>query len=378
MTVRVRATVVAALLAAALLVLPAAPASAQGRVTVTNDRGTAQADLRYQTELTIDGSGFQVVRGGFGGVYLMFGWVRDPSGGTWRPSRGGMSGKDYSYIPDAENAAANRGYLKFIAFPGSSTSSEAAAVLSGSGSFQLRLTVPGPVFQATDRDGDVVDVDCRKVTCGVITVGAHGVKNANNETFTPVTFANLPDAAPQSPAEPTPTGSTSPSAGPADTPSAGTAAPPAAPAARGRRVLTVDRTTAVAGHALAFSAQGFRPGEQVVAVLDDGVAGLGPLSAGSSGEVAGVLQLPLDLTPGTHELRLRGAASGTEVLERFPVSRGDEPAPAAAEAEVSEDTEGQAGPIFLAVAAGLFLVALFAYAVTTLRRRRTRTTVETP
>ena len=36
-----------------------------------------------------------------------------------------------------------------------------------------------------DRAGNVHTVDCRKVTCGVITVGAHGVTNANNETFTP-------------------------------------------------------------------------------------------------------------------------------------------------------------------------------------------------
>ena len=86
--------------------LPAAPARAEGRVTVANEIGTAQADVRYRTELTVRGSGFQVVQGGFGGVYVMFGWVRDPAGGSWRPSRGGLTGQDYQYIPDSEDAAA--------------------------------------------------------------------------------------------------------------------------------------------------------------------------------------------------------------------------------------------------------------------------------
>ncbi|WP_278258988.1 hypothetical protein [Nocardioides convexus] len=99
-------------------VATASPASATPRITVVNDRGTAAADLRYRTRLTVTGRGFQTVKGGFGGVYLMFGWVDDPRGGSWKPSRGGVTGADYRYIPDAESAAANQGYLKFIAFPG--------------------------------------------------------------------------------------------------------------------------------------------------------------------------------------------------------------------------------------------------------------------
>ena len=180
------------------LVLPLSAATtgtahADARVTVTNDRGTSLADTTYQTKLTVRGSGFQTIKGGFGGVYLVFGWVKP--GGSWRPSNGGITGTDYRYIPDSESSA-NQGYMKFIAFPGSSTQGEAQAVLSGSGDFQLALTVPGPVFQSVDRDGVTTTVDCRKVTCGVITIGAHGVKNPRNETFTPVKFGQVYDQAP--------------------------------------------------------------------------------------------------------------------------------------------------------------------------------------
>ena len=73
---------------------------------------------------------------------------RDPAGGGWRPSRGGVTGRDYRYVPDSESEA-NAGYLRFVAFPGSSTAGEAQAVMSGNGSFTVQLTVPGPVFDAS-------------------------------------------------------------------------------------------------------------------------------------------------------------------------------------------------------------------------------------
>ena len=73
-----------ALLAGGLAVLTPTPAAtAAARISVTNDRGTTAADLEYRTKLTITGRGFQSVKGGFGGVYLMFGWVDAPRGGAW-------------------------------------------------------------------------------------------------------------------------------------------------------------------------------------------------------------------------------------------------------------------------------------------------------
>ena len=201
MLTRTRVAVAAALASGALALTGtlaiAAPAQAASRISVTNDRGSALADDDRATSFTLRGSGFQSVKGGFGGVYVAFGWVRDPAGGGWRPSRGGVTGRDYRYVPDSESEA-NAGYLRFVAFPGSSTAGEAQAVMSGNGSFTVQLTVPGPVFDAVDRDGNAVRVDCRQVTCGVITFGAHGVKNASNETFTPVRFGDVYDDQPTS------------------------------------------------------------------------------------------------------------------------------------------------------------------------------------
>ncbi len=359
-------------------VATAPPASAAPRISVVNDRGSASADVRYPTKLTITGRGFQTVTGGFGGVYLMFGWVDDPRGGSWKPSRGGVTGTDYRYVPDAENAAANQGYLKFIAFPGSSTASEANAVLSAAGRFSLSLTVPGPTFQSVDRDGKVVSVDCRKVTCGVITIGAHGVKNPANESFTPVRFTTVYDAAPAGQAEDAaPEEELAATTGDAtDAAGTGATATPKRAARSGVPKVVTDRLTAKVGNTLAFTGTGFSPGEQVVGVLDDGAAGIGPLVAGPSGEVAGILPLPATLPAGTHELRLTGAASGGQASERFAVRAADRPAtgPTAEEgADEGAEDGADAARVFLVVAGALFALAVVGLGLRLLLRRRRAT-----
>lgn len=374
---RLTSLLAAAALALGTVTAVAAPAHAEARLTVRNDRGGDQADTRYRTTLTLDATGFQSVKGGFGGVYVMFGWVRDPGSDSWRPSKGGLTGKDYRYIPDSENAADNRGYLRFVSFPGGSTAGEANAVMSGSGGFRVTMTVPGPEFQSVDRDGKLSTVDCRTMTCGVITIGAHGVKNPANETFTPVSFGEVYDQAPSSAPSQSGSQSGSQSSGAGQSaPPAAEASPPAAGAVpraarAGRPVVTADRATAVAGNALAFTGRGFAPGEQVLAILDNGLAALGPMVAGTSGEVAGVLPLPADIPPGTHELRLSGAASGTEVSERFPVSAGPEVTAAASTQTADDDEALPASRLFLALAAAVFLASLL---LLLLRRRRTRPT----
>ncbi|WP_210650375.1 hypothetical protein [Nocardioides sp. SYSU D00065] len=335
------AGVLVVLLAASAVLIPAAPARADARISVVTDRGTSLADSGRPTILTLSGSGFQSVRGGFGGVYVAFGWVRDPAGGGWRPSRGGVTGRDYRYVPDSESED-NAGYLRFVAFPGSSTAGEAQAVMSPAGAFRVSLAVPGPTFRALDRNGEAVDVDCRQVTCGVITFGAHGVENARNETFTPVRFRELDADEPGSPADSgsddtgagvgasTDGGAATsdpggvPSRGPSEAPGGGAAVGTGAAGTvttrlSGRPRVATERATARAGQALAFTGRGFQPGEQVLALLDDGAVALGPLVAGTAGDVAGVMALPADLSTGTHELRLVGAASGARPSERFPV-----------------------------------------------------------
>jgi hypothetical protein len=377
-----RTRVAAALASGALAVAltPVAPAHAAARITISNDQGSALADDDQATSFTLRGSGFQSVKGGFGGVYVAFGWVRDPAGGGWRPSKGGVTGRDYRYVPDSESED-NAGYLRFVAFPGSSTAGEAQAVMSGTGSFTVQLTVPGPVFDAVDRDGNAVRVDCRQVTCGVITFGAHGVKNASNETFTPVRFGDVhPDETPSEGGEggsseestnggtstPTTTGGTG-----SGTSTDGSGTTPGTAVRRGRPKVVTERATARSGQALAFTGRGFAPGEQVLALLDDGVVALGPLVAGNAGDVAGVMALPVDLAAGTHQLRLIGAASGARPTERFPVrpaafaavdpSSDAEPAATASDRDV-------AAVAFVALAA-LALVGSLALLVVRLRRR---------
>lgn len=331
----------AALVALATIggVLHAPPAWVTASVRVEFEGGTATADPDYATQATVTGAGFQSIVKGFGGVYVLFGWVSSPDG-AWRPSRGGTVGEDYRYVPDSESKD-NAGFQRFVAFPGSETEGAAQAVMSRDGSWTVDLVIPSARFDHVDRAGDVIEVDCLEVQCGIITIGAHGVKNANNETFTPVRFAAAGD----------------PAGGAGTTPGGG---------AR----VGYDAEGAVAGHALTFTAQGFRPGEQVVASFDNGVVAVGPLSAGASGEVAGVLPLPADLRAGTHLLTVTGASSGLVAESEVIVAASEALLPPAS------DRPPEALWIYavlaLAIVVALTLVVLSAVSAVRRRRRRVR------
>ncbi len=162
------------------------PAYAAGTVSISG--GDALA-VEGESTLQLSGSGFQSVQGGFGGIYVLFGWVDDAGGGSWSPSNGGVTGEDYRYVFDDEQNPV--GYQLFVTFPGSSTAYAAnGGEIAADGTWSATLKVPGAVFETVDRQQNPATVDCTQVTCGVITIGAHGVKNANNESFTPVTFAS--------------------------------------------------------------------------------------------------------------------------------------------------------------------------------------------
>ncbi len=278
------AVAVALSVSAVALVATAPPAWAAGSVSVSGPDGSASVSADYATDITVSGTGFQSIQNGFGGIYVLFGWVDDAASGTWRPSAGGVVGEDYRYVPDAESAD-NNGFQRFLAFPGSQTESSANGTIAADGSWTVSMVTPGATFESQDRDGNITEVDCRTVTCGIITIGAHGVKNANNETFTPVSFAS--DAA-ASVAE----------------------AAPSAPGAAGAVRVGVNAATVTAGSSIVFTGQGFTPGEQVVASLDGGLTAVGPLTAGSRGEIAAALPVPRDIRDGTHLVTLRGAGSG--------------------------------------------------------------------
>jgi hypothetical protein len=258
------------------------------------------------TRLQVSGSGFQSIKNGHGGIYVLFGAVK----GTWQPSRGGASGTNYFTVPDSESKD-NGGFAKFVTFPGSDTADSAnGGQITSDGSWSTTINVPGATFKTLDRGGRATTIDCRDVTCGVITIGAHGVTNAKNETFTKVSVQSL--SGPGS-ASPTPSASLPPD---------GTAPPSAGEettvATRGKPTLTIDRASARPGRVVAFSADGLTPGSQVNAIFADGVAAAGPLTVSSTGQVAGLIELPGDVVAGTYELRLVGR--GDMPRARFAVT----------------------------------------------------------
>ncbi|MBD3781050.1 MAG: hypothetical protein IE923_17545 [Micrococcales bacterium] len=234
-----RRLTVAAALACVTALGTAGPALAASQVDVAGqDGGPAVLDPAAATTLRVSGTGFQSVAGGFGGLYVLFGWVDPAAGDGWRPSAGGASGVQYRYAVDAQSQE-NAGHQRFVAFPGSQTSAEAnGGELAEDGTWATELTVPGAVLETLDADGGTVEVDCREVTCGVITIGAHGVANATNETFTPVPFAgsgavadpaatptasgSAPTPGPEATTDPT----TDASADPSPAPSSGAVAAP--------------------------------------------------------------------------------------------------------------------------------------------------------
>jgi hypothetical protein len=75
------------------------PAAAESKVSVRNSQGSAVIDPTYMTRLQVSGSGFQSIKNGHGGIYVLFGAVK----GTWQPSRGGASGTNYFTVPDSES-----------------------------------------------------------------------------------------------------------------------------------------------------------------------------------------------------------------------------------------------------------------------------------
>lgn len=181
---------IAALFAIALMWLPGPSAHAASTVTVTPEPST-----EGETIVTVSGAGFQYVPNAPDGIYVMFGVVSEPSSNAWAPSQGGQSGVTYSY-------AGVPGAIALIGFEGGS---DTESFIDANGNWSTQLTIPGPSFVLTagiptDEDPVGEQVDCLQQTCGIITIGAKGMVNANNETFTPVTFA-APAAEPEPEAE---------------------------------------------------------------------------------------------------------------------------------------------------------------------------------
>lgn len=158
------------------------PAHAAARVEVSPAPNADGA-----TTVTLSGSGFQYVPNAPGGIYIFFGAVSDPSTNAWAPSQGGRSGSTFGY-------AGASGSILLAAFEGGSSAPESNAVIGADGTWTAQMTIPGSSFASSSGNphaGQAVEgavIDCLQVQCGIITIGAHGAVNANNESFTPVGF----------------------------------------------------------------------------------------------------------------------------------------------------------------------------------------------
>lgn len=172
----------ALLLAAATVVLLAQPANAAARVDVAP---APNAD--GSTTVTVSGAGFQYQPNAPGGIYVFFGAVSDPGTNSWAPSQGGKSGTSFGY-------SSASGATLLVAFQGGSSADAANAAIAPDGSWSAQMTIPGSSFASSSgnpHEGQAVEgatIDCLRVQCGIITIGAHGMVNANNESFTPVGF----------------------------------------------------------------------------------------------------------------------------------------------------------------------------------------------
>ncbi|WP_285241714.1 hypothetical protein [Pseudarthrobacter sp. MEB009] len=374
---RRRAAAAAAAITLGAMALPVAQlaagteARAAGRVSISSPLGGNQAAAGSPTTVSLTGNGFQSIQGGFGGVYVFFGWVSD---GAWQPSAGGKTGTDLLYVPDSE-ARDNQGYQRFIAFPGSGTAASAnGGTLGTDGAWSVQLTIPGASFSALDRSGASKTVDCLAVTCGIITIGAHGVANPENESFTPISFTGQATGeANTAPGRAAPGGTAQAGAaqgtGSSVVPGAA-AAPGAVPA--GPASLGVDSKTIIAGRVLTFNARGFLPGEQVSASVSAGLVGAGALVAGQHGEVAGAVQLPADMRAGTHVIKVAAAASGTTAQAEFSVVA--DAALLNAQTSTADAGTGWSWPLSAVLAAGgiLLLLVLTSLVTAILRRRATK------
>ncbi|MHA7272170.1 hypothetical protein ACX80Z_01935 [Arthrobacter sp. TMT4-20] len=365
-------------LALGVLILPVgqlaadAPAYAAGQVTVESPLGGSEVAADAPTSVRLSGNGFQSIQGGFGGIYIFFGWVKD---GAWQPSAGGQTGTDLLYVPDSETKE-NQGYQRFVTFPGSGTSAAAnGGEVSVDGTWAVDLTIPGATFTAQDRTGASKVVDCRTVTCGIITIGAHGVVNPVNESFTPISFVGEDpkvDTGGDSPAEAGPESIGGPAA---DSLPEGPAADDdetVAPGAASTASLGVGNETILAGRVLTFNARGFMPGEQVNASVSAGLLGAGPLQAGEHGEVAGAVQLPADMRPGTHTIKVSAAASGAVAQTEFSVVA--DAAQLAVQGEAVQEDGTWYWPLIAALITGglLFLVLLTSLLTALFRRKAVR------
>ncbi|MFN8053427.1 MAG: hypothetical protein U0Q22_18445 [Acidimicrobiales bacterium] len=180
----------------------AAPAGADAALSVSSTILSSDGP----STVTVTGRGYLVpphLAGSpvFGGVYVLFGWVRPGVG--WGPSSrnavnsDGQFGLTYHYPGEGGTGDLRddgTGTNRFVAFtPGGIDASSTPFHMDDAGNWSVTLNISGPLYRWTDPfTGTSASVDCRSVQCGVLTIGAHGRPSQTNERFVPLTFAPSP------------------------------------------------------------------------------------------------------------------------------------------------------------------------------------------
>lgn len=140
----------------------------------------------------------------------------------------------------------------------------------------------------------------RATAQGVLALGLSALGTAGAPTVAPAGLAPLACSAPTPPATPT-------------------TAPPVP------TLVLSSGASVLVGGLLEGTADGFEPGELVVATLHSTPRTLGRLTAAADGSVAFSLPVPADLEPGVHRLVLTGETSGRSVSAEVEVTAPSSP-----------------------------------------------------
>lgn len=358
---RARAAVAAALVAGALGLHPTGAEAGQGQGNPSLRVSTPSIPADRVTDVTVTGTDYLVPphapgQSVFGGIYVFFGWVANP--GRFGPSIRNSTSADgtfavtYAYPGDGGDPGQRdpgTGVMRLVSFtPGGESGTATAFHMDDHGNWSVRVRIYGSTFTSTNPvTGEERSFDCRKVQCGIFTVGAHGKASATNERFVPLTF----------------TGASKPTPPPATVPPSAPTAPGGAGGSGG---------TGSGGVPPGGSGVGVDPGPGGGAVGPDGAVVADPLGPAAPGDrPAGATDDPARLGTRTLDGAPAGSA-GAAAATRTPAAARVQDADGAIALGATRTTTS--GPGGLAVALGAVLaVAVVAGLVTAagrLRRRR--------
>ena len=168
-------------------------------LTVSPAYSLADRDQR----VTLEGTGFPTSgkQGTFGGLYVLFGWVDPAAGDDWGPGHGGATGQTFDYAMDPVEQGT---YQSMVSYPGNTTV-PGFPMMDSSGNFEMEFPLLASKFTGAGQN----EIDCYRMQCGVILIGAHGAQSPEGEIFVPVYFTDTADGTGnETPVNPNATGPT--------------------------------------------------------------------------------------------------------------------------------------------------------------------------